>query len=49
MKKITARIVAASIITIGLPLGAASTAHAATYECHVFQNGKVHCEKMNAE
>ncbi|MGB7449616.1 MAG: hypothetical protein WA892_10880 [Ornithinimicrobium sp.] len=37
----------AAVLGLGMPLAGASAAQAgSTWECHVFDNGKVHCEPM---
>jgi len=45
--KRTKKMLVAAVLGMGMPLAGASAAQAgSTWECHVFENGKVHCERM---
>jgi hypothetical protein len=46
--KRTKTLMVAAVLGLSVPLAGASAAQAATYECHVFKNGEVHCELMPA-
>jgi hypothetical protein len=45
--KRTKKLWIAVVLGLGMPLAGASAAQAgSTWECHVYENGKVHCERM---